>query len=296
MSKASMLIPREAWGASPPDYPVIRVNYKDLFIVHHSGSKGYWPTAAEEIAAMRGWQAYHQGTGADIYYGAVIFPSGRAYEGRQGGWWVNNGAAYGCNQRGFGACIAGDFTDELPTVEALNTLVHLGLEARNELHISPDLYWGHRDCFICDDRNRGNECPGEMLYDWLPVLRKTMATVQPEKEGDDDVIDFEKQSLQEKGQGILADNEVDVWTAFAAGSDYLHARANHGAKCKVMAFAADVSTGNVFGPEVWELGAYAGSIRRLSELVFGTRDSGDYWVSLHMLPDDSACFRGFVRA
>ena len=185
MGRATMLIAREEWGAAPPKYPVTMTDFKDLFIVHHAASKGIWPTMAEEIAAMRFWQAYHQGPamrGADLYYGAVIFPSGRAYEGRYGGWWANNGGAYGCNVRGFGVCLAGDFTNTFPTMAALETLVKLGLEAREVLRVDPGRYWGHRDCAVYHEKNRGNSCPGEMLYNWLPVLRKTVAAGNVEEE------------------------------------------------------------------------------------------------------------------
>jgi len=180
-------ISREAWGAKPPRYPVTMVTRKDLFIVHHSGSPGWWPTADKEIAAMQFWQLYHQKIGgADIYYGAVIFPSGRVYEGRYGGWLANNGGAYGCCNRGFGACLAGDFTDEFPTLEALDSLIHLGLAAKGVLNIAPDRYWGHRDCCSYNTKNCGNECPGQMLYNWLPALKETMKNGNEinEKEGE----------------------------------------------------------------------------------------------------------------
>jgi hypothetical protein len=180
-----MLIPRTAWGAAAPKYPVTMTDHKDLFIAHHAAASGSWPTPAEEIAAMRFWQAYHQGPamkGADIYYGAVIFPSGQAYEGRTGGWLANNGGAYGCNTRGFGVCMAGNFNDHAPTVAALDTLIRLALEAKDVLGLPADRYWGHRDCAAYDPRNRGNDCPGQVLYDWLPALRNIAAGGQKEDE------------------------------------------------------------------------------------------------------------------
>ena len=169
------MIPRSAWGALPPKKPIAYTD-KDLFICHHSATKGNWSTLESESATMRSWQKYHMDRwdAADIMYNAVIFPSGRTYEGRYGGWKANGGGAFSCNQRGFGVCLAGDFTNEFPSLEALEALVKLAIEARDVLGIHPDRYWGHRDCALYDTRNRGNSCPGEMFYNWLPVLRRTV--------------------------------------------------------------------------------------------------------------------------
>ena len=176
MAVSSLLIPRSELGAAAPRKSIVYMA-KDLFICHHSGDKGTWPTPAEEKAAMWFWQHYHfqAWDAADIMYNAVIFPSGRAYEGRYGGWLANGGGAFGCNQRGFGVALAGDFNTEMPSIEALNTLIHLALEARSAIQVPAERYWGHRDCWVYDSRNKGNDCPGNMFYAWLPTLQAVVA-------------------------------------------------------------------------------------------------------------------------
>ena len=298
MNRSSILIPRSEWGAAPPKYPVTMTGSKDLFICHHSGAKGSWLTWAQEIAAMRFWQAYHQGPlmkGADIYYGAVVFPSGRAYEGREGGWWANNGGAYGCCVRGFGTCLAGDFTSEFPTIAALDTLVHLALEAKGVLAVPSDRHWGHRDCALCDSRNKGNECPGEMFYNWLQMLRKTVASGAMDKKEDDKVVDLTKQDAQENGQKEFAGKKVDVYQAYGKGSDYLHVRINVAPERPFMVFFNRDSDGASFGPVLISSRGFAGFVGRLVDWIKGVREADYGWLGVHILPEDSPAFRGFIR-
>lgn len=163
------------------------------------------------MAAMRFWQSYHQSSGgADIFYGAVVFPSGRAYEGRAGGWHSNNGGAYGCNGRGFGVCVAGKYNSAYPTLAALETLVKLALEAHEVLNIPADRYWGHRDCAVYDPRNRGNDCPGEMLYRWLPTLRGVVANHGTER-GEEEEMIYNLERLPKQGN-LFVWGAADVFT------------------------------------------------------------------------------------
>ena len=244
---------------------------------------------------MQFWQAYHIQSvgGADIYYGAVIFPSGRVYEGRYGGWLANNGGAYSCCVRGFGVCLAGSFNSEFPSLAALETLVRLGVEAREVLH--QERYWGHRDCAAYDSRNRGNDCPGQRLYDWLPVLRRAVETGEG-KEEDEKVNDFIRQELNEKGQGIFAGMDVAVFNAFGLGSDSCHLRVNIGEKRPLMGFATDIVSGAIFksAPDLKSDG-FVGTVRPITDAFPGTVKTARYWIALHMPVDDAMKFRGFIQ-
>lgn len=242
------LIPREAWGARPPAYPVTMVTRKDLFIAHHSGAAGWWPTEAQEIAAMQFWQLYHQNIGgADIYYGAVIFPSGRAYEGRYGGLLANNGGAYSCCKRGFGVCLAGNFTHALPTPAALNTLKSIAKETYAVLNIQVNRYWGHRDCCQYDSRNCGNECPGEALYWWLPSLRNHLD--QPDGEEEEDMFVPLKLVNEAPDLYIYALTPVFEDTSIAFYADVPN---NYDVKVYIHPIAAQDS----YGPKEYGCGGY----------------------------------------
>jgi len=146
---------------------------KDRIVIHHGADNADVDGIEREVAVMRGYQDYHMRNGAiDIYYGVVIFPSGRAYVGRQGSPFTNNGGAYGTHHLGFGVCLPGNYMSKLPTPTALQKLVEVCRFGLTTFGLTPDRIMGHRDCGDLDYRNATNSCPGNSLYNYLPEIRR----------------------------------------------------------------------------------------------------------------------------
>jgi len=256
------------------------VTRKDLFIAHHTGSAGNWPTLYEECCAMWFWQAYHQSIGgADIYYGIVVFPSGRAYEGRYGGLLANNGGAYGCCGRGLGVALPGNFTHELPTIEALDTLVHIGLDAKEELHIPPDNYIGHRDCCEYHTKNCGNECPGNLFYNWIPVLR---SVVDIEEKGEEDE-DMPKIKLDRRGGDFGADGYVHAIDAKLEHDDVVEFFADVNDDYSIVIYAHPMYVEGYISTGDFKAGGYSGKVKggEFNVCDITKNFSGKAWITVH---------------
>ncbi len=121
-----------------------------------------------------------------------------------------------------------------------------------------------------------------------------------EKEGEEeeDMVDLEWQSAPETGQGMFEGKAVDVYTAYGRGSDWLHVRINRAEKRPFLAFFNRNSDGAGFGPVALESNGYAGFVAPIAAAFNkpGLRESDYGWVAVHVLPEDSKAFRGFVRA
>ncbi len=148
-------------------------------IVHHTAMgvespSSDWPALVQSIwrfhVLERGW--------SDIGYNYLIDPNGMIYEGRAGGDGVVGAHFSGVNAGTMAVALLGDFTDEPPTAEALNSLKEIlawkcdqcGLDPEGRsLHEASQLVLntisGHRD------GPKPTECPGEALYSLLPAIR-----------------------------------------------------------------------------------------------------------------------------
>ncbi|RKS04918.1 N-acetylmuramoyl-L-alanine amidase [Nocardiopsis sp. Huas11] len=156
-----------------------------LLTVHHTALA----TTGDHAADVRGVYHYHAaelGWG-DIGYHVLIDPDGMVYEGRHSGEdgvpvfsgrprpgdarSVTAGHVYGYNHANVGVCLLGDFTDELPTRAALDSLVLVlrvlcavtGLDpAASVTYVNPDT--GARTPGETLSRHRdwlATECPGD---------------------------------------------------------------------------------------------------------------------------------------
>ncbi|KOX17525.1 peptidoglycan recognition family protein [Nocardiopsis sp. NRRL B-16309] len=149
-----------------------------LLTVHHTAMA----TTGDHAADVRGVYRYHAaelGWG-DIGYHVLIDPDGVVYEGRHSGEddvpvfagrprpgdarSVTAGHVYGYNHANVGVCLLGDFTDELPTRAALNSLVAVlrVLCAVTSLDPAAEITYVNPDT--------GARTPGETLSrhrDWL---------------------------------------------------------------------------------------------------------------------------------
>jgi uncharacterized protein with LGFP repeats len=180
------IITRRQWGADPSlgdrcwD-PRIGDSFRMVFVHHTAGSNHY--SESESAAVVRGVYAFHtQARGwCDIAYNFLVDRYGNIYEGRRGGIFkpVRGAHAGDYNVDTTGISLMGDFTRARPTRAMKHALVqlvawrmgsayhgaygHTTIAGATFKRIS-----GHRDAM-------STSCPGQRVYDWLPVLRKRVA-------------------------------------------------------------------------------------------------------------------------
>ena len=171
-----------------------------LLTVHHTALA----TTGDHAADVRGVYHYHAaelGWG-DIGYHVLIDPDGVVYEGRHSGEdgvpvfsgrprpgdarSVTAGHVYGYNHANVGVCLLGDFTDELPTRAALDSLVLVlrvlcaatGLDPAAEItYVNPDT--GARTPGDTLSRHRdwlATECPGNAFAAEFDTLVRDRVT------------------------------------------------------------------------------------------------------------------------
>ncbi|HEV8658369.1 MAG TPA: N-acetylmuramoyl-L-alanine amidase, partial [Thermoanaerobaculia bacterium] len=159
-------------------------------VVHHTAGSNALPDWENEVRNI--WY-YHTFTNAwgDIGYNFLIDPNGVIYEGRAGGAGAI-GAHFSCrNSNTVGVGLLGTFTAERPTDAALSSLKTLLAEITAKNSIDPtaivhhpssglDLptILGHRDGNVPGATCTITECPGYVLYSFLPLLRSEL-TIRP---------------------------------------------------------------------------------------------------------------------
>jgi hypothetical protein len=182
--------------------------------VHHTAGANDDPDPAATVRAIYRYHAVDNRWG-DIGYQYLVDESGVVYEGRWSGEASTSCADFahqtgtdrmvtgahtgGWNSGNLGIALLGDFTTEVPTIGAMAGLEDLlvDLSVRHSLEpeqrfyydnpASDDVIWaerigGHRDY-------NATECPGERLYEQLPVIRAAVAArvdAEPGPEPDPD--------------------------------------------------------------------------------------------------------------
>ena len=144
-------------------------------IVHHSAGSN---SSSDWAATVRSIYDYHVFTRGwdDIGYNWLIDPNGVIYQGRGDN--VRGAHFCGNNSNTMGVCVMGDFTDLVPTDDAIGSLESLlawkvcdvGIEANDHaFHSSSGLELqhisGHRD-------GCPTACPGDSFYPLLSVVRE----------------------------------------------------------------------------------------------------------------------------
>lgn len=179
------IITRGQWGANenyrfdstgeiwPPEYQTV-----EHAIVHHAavnyGSDGY-----NAVRSIYYYHAVTQGWG-DIGYNYVVDTQGHIFEGRVGGANVIGGHAYQYANGSSGICVMGDFSSadapQAAKVSLANIIAYVtrklnphGTSAFHEAPALPTIA-GHRDVV-------SSSCPGNGLYDDLPWIRNTVASI-----------------------------------------------------------------------------------------------------------------------
>lgn len=173
------IVSRQAWGALPPkeNLPTLAYPVADVFLHHEAGSlipDGFTP--AQECERMREIQTFSMNERgySDFPYGVAVFPSGRAYEGRDlgfvcGGQTSEEAATLNNNGTSVAIVWPGNYDTMQPTsacLDATADVVQLA-QLAGVVTASPSIR-GHRDVYATD-------CPGANAYTALPAIRALVA-------------------------------------------------------------------------------------------------------------------------
>ena len=183
------VVSRAGWGCAancvPKEAPIFAA--VTHLVVHHSAGANEsrdWPAVIRSI-----WVLHVQGNGwNDIGYNYLVDPNGVIYEGRAGGDGVIGAHFSGVNTGTMGVCMVGTYSAQAPSavaVESLKKLLmwhasRLKLDASGQtLHAASGLTLnvisGHRDAGLSPRASGATECPGNVLYSYLPGLRRDVA-------------------------------------------------------------------------------------------------------------------------
>lgn len=154
---------RAQWQARSPKGET-KISAKNLpvpfVVMHHcTGSNNTHCMEAQCAAAVRRYQAFHMDKKdrKDISYNFMIAPTGEIFEGR--GWGVKGSHSVPYNNRSTGICIIGNYTYEIPSDKALQSvkdLIQFGIDS-NHIQSNYTLI-GHR-------QSMPTPCPGDKLFD-----------------------------------------------------------------------------------------------------------------------------------
>ena len=162
MSTPTLLLPRASWSPRHDDGDLTLIGLAEAVAVHHTTTHAKDDTPEAEREHMRVLEAIgEERFGTGISYNALVFPSGRAYQGvsfhRRG---THTG---GHNSTVRSICYVGNFENDLPTDAALAKGAALIAEGRNRWWRFNAPINGHRDY-------KATACPGRNLYSWLDEL------------------------------------------------------------------------------------------------------------------------------
>jgi hypothetical protein len=121
--------PRSTWATSHPPRGALDVEDVRFLLVHHSASRN-GHTAEDVPGILREWYDFHTGPQrgwSDIAYNFIVDSEGGIWEGREGSLaGAVAGDATGGNQ-GFSqlVCVIGDYSEERPTPESLESLARM---------------------------------------------------------------------------------------------------------------------------------------------------------------------------
>ena len=185
-------VTRNEWGCPdgegaplwPPAYTIVT-----HAVVHHTAGAN---DLADWAAEVRNIWYFHTFTNrwGDIGYNFLIDPNGVIYEGRAGGAGAI-GAHFSCrNTNTVGIALLGTFTNVPPTAAALASLERVLADLCRLNAIDPIalLYHppsqlvlptilGHRDGNPSTQTCTRTECPGDVLYSMLPMIRSDVAAM-----------------------------------------------------------------------------------------------------------------------
>lgn len=165
---------RSTWGARPPSHGLSQLRYPvaDVYVHHEGGATiGADASVDQERARMREIQNGLMGKGyTDFAYGAAVFPSGRAYEGRDlgfvdGGMTAQEAATLGHNENSVATVWPGNYDVQTPTSAQLQATADVIKIAQlaGVVILHPTI-WPHSAAYA-------TACPGAHGRDAVPQLR-----------------------------------------------------------------------------------------------------------------------------
>ena len=184
------IYPRDAWGAHLPPVGPIEVETPQFLLVHHSASSNSYASAAGVIQATYAFHTSSAKGWSDVCYEFFIGRDGDVWEGRAGALTGPVVADATGGSQGFAQliCLLGDFTSQLPTAAAQESLVKMlaWLADRYTIDLTPgattsfisrgsqrwpagtpvttETISGHREMSF-------TACPGDAFYPTLPDIR-----------------------------------------------------------------------------------------------------------------------------
>ncbi|MEZ5093797.1 peptidoglycan recognition protein [Nocardioides sp.] len=186
---------RKDWGANERwrnGKPRYNAKLKQVHIHHTAGTNDY--KRKEVRGIIRAIYRYHTHTlgWSDIGYNFLVDRFGRAWVGRAGGAakLVRGAHTLGFNHASTGIAVIGNFEDKSPRADVVTMLVRLsawkldkaGLDPQGKIWVTSkgsDLFAkGERVKLPVIDGHRDTNqtaCPGQLLYDLLPDIRKRAA-------------------------------------------------------------------------------------------------------------------------
>lgn len=137
---------------------------KKIIIHHTAGSGG---ESVEDI------HAYHQRQGwAGIGYHYFIDHCGAVFRGRPD--WAKGAHAYGFNSESLGVCLAGNFSDTVPILGQVRSLIYLTADLCARNWIDVDSVFGHG---YIPGGEHDTLCPGSNLMALMPLIRDRVAAI-----------------------------------------------------------------------------------------------------------------------
>ncbi len=149
------MVPREDWGARPPETERMIPHQIERLTVHHAGSQ----SGTTGPAQFRGWQNWHMdGKGwPDLAYHVIIGMDGTVYEGRNPAYRGDTGTSYDTTGH-FLVVVEGNFEEDKPTAAQLESLAAVLAWAAVFYDVAPSTIAGHGDY-------AATSCPGANLED-----------------------------------------------------------------------------------------------------------------------------------
>ncbi|XP_031764356.2 peptidoglycan-recognition protein LB [Galleria mellonella] len=163
---------RADWNADPSTDVRPLITPAPYVVIHHTYEPPACNDTAQCEAAMKSMQDYHKSLDwGDIGYNFCVGSEGGAYEGR--GWEVVGIHAGKANSISIGICLIGDWREQLPPVQQLETTKALIEEGVKRGFISSDYKLiGHRQALP-------TECPGTALFNHISTWDHFVSQFEP---------------------------------------------------------------------------------------------------------------------
>lgn len=149
-------------------------------VIHHTATTKNLEDPKKAIRDIYVWHTLSKGWG-DIGYNYIIDQQGNIYEGRAGGEMVVGAHAGQGNFGSIGIAVLGNYQESDPPEAVITALTSLIKEKAQQYNIDTEgasLFRGEKFPNIMGHRDiMSTSCPGERLYDLLPIIRK-LAKVQ----------------------------------------------------------------------------------------------------------------------